>query len=299
MAVGKSYFAKAYSERYPEYIHVSIDDCRIEALKNHPEMELERGETSLNSIGIEEEAWDLFIQRCTQNEHVILESSGLSWRLKRILWLPDIMTRGVYTVKLTDALDNCLKRLREREPTEVPFPYSFADEEESCRWLHENQDRAPHNLLIDVDSGEDYGILISKASKYISAARLKYDADLLEYGKNDLIIKRGREMSELKVTEVSFFKSKTAGKIKAFANVTFNGEVTVRGYKVAEGSHGLFIGAPSQFSKKDEKWYDNVNYVSEELRNLIHEEILNRYRQKEGGTSTDNMNQVVEDEVPF
>jgi len=297
MAVGKSHFAHHFVERHPEFMHASIDECRIQAMKDHKN---QYDNEKIDSILIEEEAWELLHTICLNNEHVVLETSGLSWRLKNILWDADIMVRGIYTVKLMGELNKCLKRLREREPSKVPFPYSFSDEEESCKWLHQNMHRAPHNLIIDVDTDGDYGILIEKAERYIHSARLKYDADLIKYGKNELIIKRGKEMAETRVTKVSFITPKGSGKIRAYANVTLNNEVVIKGYKVAEGSHGLFVGAPSQYSQRDKKWYDSVYYVSEELRNVIHNEILQEYRRKEDSASVETaMNQVEEDEVPF
>ena len=108
---------------------------------------------------------------------------------------------------------------------------------------------------------------------------------------------------QTKVTDVKFFAVGGNKKVRAFAAVTFNGEITVRGYKIVDGPNGLFVGKPSQLSNKDGKWYDNVNYISEELQNSVHADILERYRSEAARTVTgraDDMNQVDgEDGIPF
>ena len=46
-------------------------------------------------------------------------------------------------------------------------------------------------------------------------------------------------------------------KLKLFSIVTSEG-ITKKGFKIVNGAKGLFMSMPATYSKKDEKWYDDV-----------------------------------------
>lgn len=297
IAVGKSLFCKKFTEKYPEFVHVAIDDCRRAAWRELGGGKLDKMST-LNKLNLEELAWQKLWDGCKNNDYVILETSGLSWRIKDVLHYDEFVKRGIYTIKLVGSIAKCLKRLRNRKKAVTPFIYEF-DQEEGLRYLFKNIHRAPHNLLVNVDTGLEYNVLFDRIVKRIDKARLRYEVR----GKgNNCLKKNERRESEMKVTDAKFFAVKGAGKVKAFAAITFNGELTVRGYKVIEGKDGLFVGKPSQLNEKDQKWYDNVNYVSQELQSELHADILRRYRESNTRSSRkeENFSQVESgDEIPF
>lgn len=70
-------------------------------------------------------------------------------------------------------------------------------------------------------------------------------------------------------------------KIKAIADVSFEGGFRVTGIKVCQGSKGLFIGMPSNsFTNADgEKKYINIFYpTTKEAREALTKEVLSKYK---------------------
>jgi stage V sporulation protein G len=308
IAVGKSFFCDWFIKRHPEFVHASIDESRYQSGK---EWEA-RNKTTIDKaseldaeerMSLEERAWELLYEVCESNENVILETSGLSWRIKDIFYDMDIVMNGIYTVKLLGNRDKIKARLKARtKHTTKYFPYTM-EEDTAVDWMVDSMHRVPHNLVVDVDSGLDHEVVFQEAEKFILAAKLKFESMTLEERSNLFIQKEEEETMTLKVTDVKFFNVKgDKGKIKAYAAVTFNDELTVRGYKIVLGDNGLFVGKPSQLSTKDNKWYDNVNYTTEDLQSELHSAILERYKVENGGvkgTSDFNQTSREDDGVPF
>lgn len=64
--------------------------------------------------------------------------------------------------------------------------------------------------------------------------------------------------------------SKTDSKIVAFFDFKTDDEIGINGFKLVNGSNGLFIAAPSQ-KGSDDKYYDNVilpKELKDELQKL-------------------------------
>jgi stage V sporulation protein G len=308
IAVGKSFFCDWFIKRHPEFVHASIDQARYESGK---EWEKENNTTidkaselpTEERMDLEEHAWDILYGICDINEDVILETSGLSWRVRQIFYDQDISSRGIYTVKLSGNRDKIKARLKARtKHTTKYFPYTM-EEDTAVDWMVDSMHRVPHNLIINVDSGLDHEVVFQEAEKFILAAKLKLESMTLEERSNLYIQKEEEETMTLKVTDVKFFNVPGGkGKIKAFAAVTFNNELTIRGYKIVQGEEGLFVGKPSQLSSKDNKWYDNVNYLTEDLQSEFHSVILERYKTANGIAkgNASSFNQTSEDDgVPF
>lgn len=75
--------------------------------------------------------------------------------------------------------------------------------------------------------------------------------------------------SALKVSEVKWRSFDSPGKLKGFADVTFNNAVTVKGCKLIEGGKtGWFIGWPSVKTGED-KYDDMVFALDEEVREMV------------------------------
>lgn len=68
------------------------------------------------------------------------------------------------------------------------------------------------------------------------------------------------------------------GTLKAFADVSVNGALVIRGIRVLETKKGLFVSLPQE-QGKDSKWYDQVVFKSadvyENLSNVVIEHFKN------------------------
>ena len=80
----------------------------------------------------------------------------------------------------------------------------------------------------------------------------------------------------MKITVVKI-KNLNAGKLKAFADVSFDG-VLVKGCKIFDGANGLFAALPSQKSAKDDKYYDTVVISDEVLKSEFSKAVIDAYK---------------------
>lgn len=81
----------------------------------------------------------------------------------------------------------------------------------------------------------------------------------------------------MKITDVIVNKVKNGNsKLVAFANVTFDDELVVKGIKIVEGSKGTFISMPST-QGSDGKYYDDVFPITKDLREHIEDVVLESY----------------------
>ncbi len=69
--------------------------------------------------------------------------------------------------------------------------------------------------------------------------------------------------------------------MRAFVDIDFGG-IKVKGFKVMEGSKGLFVANPSQKGKgEDAKYYDTVYIANEEDRKLLNQRVIAAYMEAE------------------
>ena len=54
--------------------------------------------------------------------------------------------------------------------------------------------------------------------------------------------------------------------------------MVVKGFKIVEGINGLFVGNPSEYSEKDDKYYDRV-FIPKELKDELEQEAIKEYNQ--------------------
>ena len=64
--------------------------------------------------------------------------------------------------------------------------------------------------------------------------------------------------------------------LKAFADVIFNGQMFVKGVKVADGKNGLYVSMPSA-QGKDGKWYPTVMLLEDSLKEELQTTVLEAY----------------------
>lgn len=84
------------------------------------------------------------------------------------------------------------------------------------------------------------------------------------------------------ITDVNIFMMDGSGKLKAFADVTMDGEYAIHGLKVMEGNDGLWVGMPSRYDKKNDTYRDIFHPVSSEAREKLFKVVLDEYRRKAG-----------------
>jgi stage V sporulation protein G len=91
--------------------------------------------------------------------------------------------------------------------------------------------------------------------------------------------------SEMEITEVRIYPFDTTsygGKTKAFAEITLNGTLTIRGLRVIESkSGGLFVSYPSQVGREG-KPRSLVIFTDNKLREQIRRVVIDAYREQEG-----------------
>ncbi|MGE0267565.1 MAG: septation protein SpoVG family protein [Candidatus Omnitrophota bacterium] len=69
--------------------------------------------------------------------------------------------------------------------------------------------------------------------------------------------------------------------LKAFADISLNDAVLIKGIKVILGKEGLFVSMPQE-QGKDNKWYESVRCLKKDIREQISETVLNAYQAQTG-----------------
>jgi stage V sporulation protein G len=86
----------------------------------------------------------------------------------------------------------------------------------------------------------------------------------------------------MQITDVKIYPFDTGDKrsnLRAFADVTLDDTLVLKGIKILEGKQGgLFIGFPAQ-KGRDNKYHDYIIVKSPEFKNTLREQILQAYRE--------------------
>jgi len=83
----------------------------------------------------------------------------------------------------------------------------------------------------------------------------------------------------VKVTEVRI-TPRDDGRLKAFANITFDDCFVVRGLKVIEGDNGNFVSMPSR-RRHDGSYQDVAHPIDNDMRTNIESAVLQAFIQAE------------------
>lgn len=83
------------------------------------------------------------------------------------------------------------------------------------------------------------------------------------------------------------------GKIMAFASLVIDDVLEVDGFKVIDGSKGLFVSAPQHKGKDKEgndAWFEDVRFIGDEtvrdtVKTEIYQAIINEYNKNQGTSS--------------
>jgi stage V sporulation protein G len=66
------------------------------------------------------------------------------------------------------------------------------------------------------------------------------------------------------------------GSTKAFCDISLFNTVVIKGLRVVNGKKGLFVSMPRE-QGKDGKWYDTVHLLSDEIKDVIQNTVLEAY----------------------
>ena len=80
------------------------------------------------------------------------------------------------------------------------------------------------------------------------------------------------------------------GKVRAFFDILTEEDFTIKGFKVVQGSDGLFVGFPSQKDKEGE--YKDTVYADKTLKQKLNQLALDYYN-RVGSSKSE------EDDLPF
>jgi stage V sporulation protein G len=81
----------------------------------------------------------------------------------------------------------------------------------------------------------------------------------------------------MKIIRMNPLKSDVSGKTAAFFDIQTNDGITIKGFRLVNGSNGLFMSSPDQ-KGKDGKYYETVTLPKEmksELEKMAIEEFSN------------------------
>ena len=73
------------------------------------------------------------------------------------------------------------------------------------------------------------------------------------------------------------YKVEGDSKLRAFVDVSLDG-VVIKGLRIVEGSHGLFLSMP-RHQGKDGKWYSTVYPTTKEIQQKLSDLVLAAYKE--------------------
>lgn len=83
-------------------------------------------------------------------------------------------------------------------------------------------------------------------------------------------------MPAIDVEVITVKKLNTNGKLKAYVDAKVGGLLAIKGFSVAEGPKGLFVGMPRQMGKEG-RWFDIITPLDKSLKEEIQNKILEAY----------------------
>ncbi len=65
-------------------------------------------------------------------------------------------------------------------------------------------------------------------------------------------------------------------RVKAFVDIGINDALLIKGIRVVQGKKGMFVSMPLE-QGKNEKWYERVRCLNEDVRSIISQKVLEAY----------------------
>ena len=74
------------------------------------------------------------------------------------------------------------------------------------------------------------------------------------------------------------YRLDNGGIVKAFADVSVNNSLLLKGIKVIEGQKGTFVSMP-RTQGKDQRWYESFKIMDEAIKKQLSKIVLDSYKQ--------------------
>ena len=101
---------------------------------------------------------------------------------------------------------------------------------------------------------------------------------------NKLNITKVRQMNKLKITKVSVYPVYSSqDRLRALARVVINDALQLTNLRIYEGSEGLFVSYPIEFTQKGEEFRQIFYPLTREFREYVEEVVLAEYHATMGG----------------
>ena len=81
------------------------------------------------------------------------------------------------------------------------------------------------------------------------------------------------EITEIRIT------LRDDDKLKAFASITLDGMIVIRGLKIIEGANGTFVAMPSR-RRKDGTFQDVAHPINRDTREWLEGEVVTAYKEE-------------------
>ena len=65
-------------------------------------------------------------------------------------------------------------------------------------------------------------------------------------------------------------------RVKAFVDLGINDAILIKGLRIVQGKKGLFVSMPVE-QGKNERWYERVRCLNQDIRSLIAQKVLEAY----------------------
>ena len=88
----------------------------------------------------------------------------------------------------------------------------------------------------------------------------------------------------LEVTKIEVRKFEKDN-LKGFVNITFNDELTIDGFKLMDGEHGLWLAPPS---RKTDKGWSNIIKLTKELQKDLVEKVKDEFDKTDSGSGSES-----------
>lgn len=98
----------------------------------------------------------------------------------------------------------------------------------------------------------------------------------------DKLLGVGHLRPDMEITDVNVFMMEGSGNLKAFVDVTMDGEFAVHGLKVLETDGELWVGMPGRYDKKNDRYRDVFHPISREAKDKLSRVVLEEYKRKSG-----------------
>ena len=87
------------------------------------------------------------------------------------------------------------------------------------------------------------------------------------------------DVSVMDIQVQRMYRFETDRPLKAFADIVVNDALLIKGVRILEGKKGIFVSMPQELAK-DNKWYDTVRCLTQEVREQISKVVLSAYNEE-------------------